>query len=388
MSPPPHSLPSICPPQIPLPAGEAFASAPSIASSEAPPQSQPVVSSETLLKIQSRLHDTQSFLASHIDKIHALETILAEQEALKREMHVLHDMMELESHERELTAQRVQEADREKEDHTSWKPWSNFDDDNDDNDNDDTQSVATITVRGLEHVDEEDEDNLEQENQQQLDDEVEIQDQDAETEEEKHRRREGLGRPRTPKPTMGMHAVILNGTSSHGLLSPSPKESPGPTPADTNEIFEHVLVLSQQVCTVLAVKSALEVQHVAAQVTIQALEKKVEALKAIVKSSHEQLPPLLSIQPPLTLALNEPKESITEILSKWKKSVQGHGVSSRKNGARRVSSWSTRENTRKESDSRKDTIFEPQKWMADPKKKKKETSQSLANWMRRKWSML
>ena len=38
---------------------------------------------------------------------------------------------------------------------------------------------------------------------------------------------------------------------------------------------------------------------------------------------------------------------------------------------------STRESTRKESDSRKDAIFEPQKWMAVPKKKKK-TSQSLA----------
>ena len=38
---------------------------------------------------------------------------------------------------------------------------------------------------------------------------------------------------------------------------------------------------------------------------------------------------------------------------------------------------STRESTRKESNSRKDAIFEPQKWMAVPKKKKK-TSQSLA----------
>ena len=38
---------------------------------------------------------------------------------------------------------------------------------------------------------------------------------------------------------------------------------------------------------------------------------------------------------------------------------------------------STRENTRKESDSQKDTIFEPQKWMAVPKKKK--MSQSLAS---------
>ena len=38
---------------------------------------------------------------------------------------------------------------------------------------------------------------------------------------------------------------------------------------------------------------------------------------------------------------------------------------------------STRGNTRKESDSQKNTIFEPQKWMAVPRKKK--MSQSLAN---------
>ena len=42
-----------------------------------------------------------------------------------------------------------------------------------------------------------------------------------------------------------------------------------------------------------------------------------------------------------------------------------------------------RESTRKESDSRKDVIFEPQKWMTVPKKKEKK-SQSLANRTRRK----
>ena len=43
---------------------------------------------------------------------------------------------------------------------------------------------------------------------------------------------------------------------------------------------------------------------------------------------------------------------------------------------------STRGNTRKESDLQKDAIFKPQKWMAVLKKKK--TSQSLANQMKRK----
>jgi hypothetical protein len=43
---------------------------------------------------------------------------------------------------------------------------------------------------------------------------------------------------------------------------------------------------------------------------------------------------------------------------------------------------STRGNTRKESDSQKDIIFEPQKWMTVPMKKK--MSQSLANQMKNK----
>jgi hypothetical protein len=42
-----------------------------------------------------------------------------------------------------------------------------------------------------------------------------------------------------------------------------------------------------------------------------------------------------------------------------------------------LSQESTRENTRKESDSQKDIIFEPQKWMTVPMKKK--MLQSLAN---------
>ena len=244
MSPPLHALPSVRPPQLLLPAGETSTSASSITSSETPPQPQPVVS---LLEIQTRLQDAQSSLASHVDKIHALETILAQQETLKREMRVLRDMME--SRERELTAQRVQETDREKDDHPSRKPRSTFGDDDNDND-DDAWSMATVTVRGLERVDEEDEEGLEQENQQQLEE-------------------------------------------------------------------------AEQVRVVLAVKSALEAQHIAAQVTIRALEGKVEALEAAIKSMQEQSPPPLSVQPPLILSLNEPKESITKILSEWKMSVQG-----------------------------------------------------------------
>ena len=71
----------------------------------------------------------------------------------------------------------------------------------------------------------------------------------------------------------------------------------------------------------LAVKSTLEAQHVATQAAIQALKNKVEAIEAAIKSTQEQAaatqsPPPPPVQPPLTLAPNEPKESLTEILSK------------------------------------------------------------------------
>lgn len=48
----------------------------------------------TLSELQTQLHDTHSFLANHVDKIHALEGMLAEQEAIKREVSSLREMVE------------------------------------------------------------------------------------------------------------------------------------------------------------------------------------------------------------------------------------------------------------------------------------------------------
>jgi len=39
-----------------------------------------------LAELQAQLHETQSLLAAHIDKIRALEGVLAEHEAIKREV--------------------------------------------------------------------------------------------------------------------------------------------------------------------------------------------------------------------------------------------------------------------------------------------------------------
>ncbi|KIL54911.1 hypothetical protein M378DRAFT_18427, partial [Amanita muscaria Koide BX008] len=98
----PHSLPPIHPPQVQQPQGgkqHPSSSAGVIATHDGPPPDggpghpPPLtISLETLLEVQAQLQDTQSSLASHIDKIRSLENILAEQDALKQEMRVLCDL--------------------------------------------------------------------------------------------------------------------------------------------------------------------------------------------------------------------------------------------------------------------------------------------------------
>ncbi|KAM6489928.1 hypothetical protein JOM56_014507 [Amanita muscaria] len=176
------------------------------------------ISLETLLEVQAQLQDTQSSLASHIDKIRSLESILAEQDALKQEMRVLCDLVK---------AQLVAESDND----TSRKPSSNFDDD-EDGEEDDAKSVMTVTARdNLERIDEEDEERMEHH-----DITEEIPEHDLEMDEEKHRRREELGRPKTPEPTIG---IDMHAQSS--LLSPSShKDLPNSPNTNSIEIKEQV----------------------------------------------------------------------------------------------------------------------------------------------------
>ena len=101
----------------------------------------------TLGELQTQLHETQSMLASHIDKIRALEGALAEHEAMKREIGALREMME--ERKRELEVELGRDASRQHEDEQE----------NDDID-DDARSIHTIIPHELERVVEEDEDQI------------------------------------------------------------------------------------------------------------------------------------------------------------------------------------------------------------------------------------
>ncbi|PFH47881.1 hypothetical protein AMATHDRAFT_114022, partial [Amanita thiersii Skay4041] len=298
---PPRTLPPVRPPQPSPPPGEIPPMAMVNGHPEASGQPPPTMPAEALSELQAKLQDTQSSLASHMDKIRVLESVFAEQEALKQEIRGLREMME--THEERLKF--------ELEDY-----------------DDDARSIATIVPHELEPVDEEDEENeaLEHETQQ-LSEEAELQVQDLETDEEKHRRREELGRPRTPEPTnLGMGATIheqVQTSPTHSLGQPLPSVT-SQIDERTREISDQVTALSEQVQAILAVKSSLEAQHLAAQATIQALEKKVEVLEAMVKNTQEQSAQVPPPPPaPVTVTPDEPRESLTEMLSEWKRSVQG-----------------------------------------------------------------
>ncbi|KIL56948.1 hypothetical protein M378DRAFT_45539, partial [Amanita muscaria Koide BX008] len=84
----------------------------------------------------------------------------------------------------------------------------------------------------------------------------------------------------------------------------------------------------------VAVKSALETQHVAAQATIQALKNEVKSLEALVHATDTMPPPptipnpILVTPPFVEIAKEKEAEtSVAEIFSEWKKSVQGQWIS-------------------------------------------------------------
>ncbi|KAG2118589.1 hypothetical protein DEU56DRAFT_929839 [Suillus clintonianus] len=131
----------------------------------APPPEHPGLS-----KLHSELHETQANLASHVDKVCALEDMLAEHEAIKAEVAALRDLIHASSaHSQHDNGMHI-----------------DLECGHCGHDDDDTSSIHTITLHELEHVEEEDESEEQDE---------------SEEDRECAQRREELGRPRTLEPS-------------------------------------------------------------------------------------------------------------------------------------------------------------------------------------------
>lgn len=312
-------------------------------SPEQPPAAlSAAASAAAVIDLQSQLRETQSSLSTHLDKVRALEGVLAEQEAMKREVRTLREMME----EGRLGRDGVETTHHQHSHiHDSEEPRGGFDieDDEDreasDDDSDyDTRSISTVVPHELAPVDEEDEEQMAEEERRGREDkllEAEKQEDLLESEEEeRERRREdlGLGRPRTPEPTrMGLDYPSLLSTAPRRASITSPLSQ---QMSSSEDVYDQVQKLSKQVSTVMALTTTLEAQHSAAQVTIQALESKVEALEGMLKTAEEALKAKslqeeeakeIANQEVQVMEEEEKKEeeSLTSMLAEWKKSVEG-----------------------------------------------------------------
>jgi hypothetical protein len=318
----PQTLPPVVPPQPPQSSDQSNGSS----SSAAAPAPRSPDSSSALAELQSQLQDTQLSLATHVEKIRTLEGMLAEHEAIKREVSAMRDMMEERRREMELIRLRTESPSQLR------RHRSHVDDQSDEysSDDDDARSISTIVPHELERVDEEDEEQI------------------AAEEEEERLRRSHEVRPRTPEPSrMGMqedddeHDISSNQKASTAS-EPSTHlriQSPTPTPAAVpDELVQRLVSLENQLESALELSRSLEAQHTTAQSTISLLESKVSALESLVHVTQSQVHVQAEKQQQLVQAaeaaratlvtdpaqdVRKERESLTQMISEWKKNVEG-----------------------------------------------------------------
>ncbi|KAG5340641.1 hypothetical protein C0989_000896 [Termitomyces sp. Mn162] len=348
----PSTLPSVRPsqPQLQEPSGPASSAVSPEQPATAP---SPALTSSVLTDLQAKLHETQSSLSTHVDKIRVLESVFAEQESIKLEVRALREMMEIKRREAEIGDEHRHE------------PRGGFDEEEDEDvpvhDDDDSRSVRTIVPHELERVDEEDEEQLaaaedhyeepatsedehekeEYDREAQLELEARHEQAALQGEEERRRRNDELGRPRTPEPTnlglrssdaFGSHLPISKMAAAPRRSSPSsPLSKVAAFSTSGEEALERVL---QQLGSLLTLTSSLETQHAAAQSTISVLESKVQSLEATVKATQEAAaaaqaqaqaqaqasPP--AVPAPLPAIVMEERESLTTMVTEWKKGME------------------------------------------------------------------
>ncbi|KAI0341540.1 hypothetical protein BDW22DRAFT_1346327 [Trametopsis cervina] len=315
----PQALPPVVPPQPAQPADQS-----SGPSTSPPPASRSSDSSSGLAELQAQLHETQVSLANHVDKIRTLEGMLAEHEAIKREVSAMRDMMEERKREMELLRIRTESPNQLRR-HRSHV------DDEYSSDDDDTRSISTIVPHELERVEEEDEEQI------------------AAEEEEERRRRTNEVRPRTPEPTMGLseddddHELSRQTASDKESSAHIRVQSPPPAaPAVTDELAQRLISLADQLGSALELSRSLEAQHSTAQSTISVLESKVAALESLVHTTQSQVQAQAETHQQLIQAAEtartapqtssathhettqeKERESLTQMINEWKKSVEG-----------------------------------------------------------------
>ncbi|GJJ07767.1 hypothetical protein Clacol_001972 [Clathrus columnatus] len=213
-----HNYPAAIPPVRPDSAAPALSTAPQPQPAINPPPLPQVPDKDVIASLQAQLAETQSTLASHVDKIRVLSDLTVEYDVMKRELSTLRDYVEEKRHENHDTTAA---------------------------DDDETKSFTTITPG---------------------------QEDDEGDGDEKHLRRERQktimvngNRPHTPEPT----------------LHPSEENTHSPTTDTFNsDVTNRLSTLSEQLESALTISRALQAQQASTQSIIQTLESKIAALES------------------------------------------------------------------------------------------------------------
>ncbi|KAG2098915.1 uncharacterized protein F5147DRAFT_712676 [Suillus discolor] len=274
----------------------------------APPPEHPALS-----ELRTELHETQASLASHVDKVRALEDMLAEHEAIKAEVAALRDLIHASSARSQHDNAMNVDSERGRRGQ----------------DDDDGSSIRTITPHELERVEEEDESEEQDE---------------SEEDRERAQRREELGRPRTPEPSgMGMDEDELmhaRASETEPSTSRSRPRSPSPQPSHPalDELSARLVALSGRIDSAVEVNHSLAAQHAAAQGTITVLQDKITALEALVADRQFETQIAAAVEAQLAKAVEsaveaqlrahkqqqpDPAEGLTALMAEWKKGVEG-----------------------------------------------------------------
>lgn len=288
--------------------------------------------------MQAQIRETQSSLAGHVDKIRALEGVLAEHDAIKREVSSLRETiderrrssmsppnsMELLAHPHSHDEHR--RPDGHEEGHSEFEEGDGDETEHDDDD-DDARSISTIVPHELERVDEEDEEAAALA--------------EAAEDEDRRRRRDELGRPRTPEPSsMGMEDDDQEHRDAHrsGFTdipldrSTSPSAPSNKHHVVPEEMSNRLATLASQLETAIELSRTLQLQHAQAQDTITSLQAKVSALEGRVQTSEERIESHSEAVETLRTAAHAPaatsdvsaeRESLSDMVNEWKKNVEG-----------------------------------------------------------------
>ncbi|KAJ7182604.1 hypothetical protein C8R43DRAFT_967543 [Mycena crocata] len=226
------------------------------------PTQVPVVETpqaDAVAELQAQLREHQEALAAHVEGIRALEGVLADQEAMKREVRELREFVGVDRFPEEEGSKGediVEELEGEE---------VGEDDDSD------TRSIMTVTPQ-LDSVEEEDEETLAGEvPSPPSTSSAEQREADALREE----REENFSRQRaqTPEPTMDM-------TDPSSPPSPLPLTIPDEeTVSSLPELTARLVLLTSQLEFALAASTELQAQHASAQATIATLEAKLARIE-------------------------------------------------------------------------------------------------------------